>query len=342
VTARPALERFATVTHEERVAEFRRLDERVFLENRAALVGRLRARTQDRLRAPDAAPAMAVLRRELARQRGHAPLRKTLVAADAAVRAIKPCWMMSPLTVAQYVAAQAARAPDAPRPDAGPPFDLVIFDEASQLPVEDAVGAVMRGAQLVVVGDPKQLPPTNFFAAATGQADGPTDEDGEPLVEDAESVLEDFMGSGVPMSRLKWHYRSAHESLITFSNVAFYDADPHTFPSVETGTDADGLQFEFVDGGVYEGKGLNPVEARRVADAVVRFAKDERDRRDGGEPAQVARRRDVQPPPAARDPGRAGAAPAGRPVARGVLRPRRPGAVLRQEPGEHPGATSAT
>jgi very-short-patch-repair endonuclease len=281
VTARPALERFATATHEERIAEFRRLDERVFLENRAALVGQLRERTQHRLRAADAAPAMAVLRRELARQRGHAPLRKTLTAADAAVRAIKPCWMMSPLTVAQYVAAQAAGGANA-----GPPFDLVIFDEASQLPVEDAVGAVMRGAQLVVVGDPKQLPPTNFFSASIGQADVPRGEDGAPLYEDSESVLEEFMGSGMPMSRLKWHYRSAHESLITFSNVSFYDGDLYTFPSVETGSDAAGLRFDFVDGGVYEGKGLNLVEARRVADEVVRFARAQIDRRARGEPAQ--------------------------------------------------------
>ena len=275
VAARPALERFATLTHEERVAEFRRLDERVFLENRAALVGQLRERVRHQLRTPDAAAAMGVLRREIARQRGHAPLRKTLTQADAAVRAIKPCWMMSPLTVAQYVRAGAA-----------PAFDLVIFDEASQLPVEDAIGAVMRGTQLVVVGDPKQLPPTNFFSASIGQTDAPLGEDGEPLYEDSESILEEFMGAGMPMSRLKWHYRSAHESLITFSNVSFYDAELYTFPSVETGVDGAGLQFRFVDGGVYEGKGLNLVEARRVADEVVRFAREQLDRRARGEATQ--------------------------------------------------------
>ncbi len=81
------------------------------------------------------------------------------------------------------------------------------------------------------------------------------------------------MGAGVSQSQLKWHYRSTHESLITFSNVSFYDADLYTFPSVETGTDANGLQFEHVADGVYQGKGLNMVEARRVADAVVRHAK---------------------------------------------------------------------
>ncbi|GLC25155.1 DUF3320 domain-containing protein [Roseisolibacter agri] len=271
---RPPLERFATLTHEARIAEFRELDARVLHENRAALVGQLRERVQQRLRAPEAAAGLPVLRREIARQRGHAPLRRTLTQADAAVRAIKPCWMMSPLTVAQYV------------PGDRPTFDLVIFDEASQLPVEDAVGAVSRGARLVVVGDPKQLPPTNFFAASLGQADVARGEDGSPIYEDSESILEEFMGAGVPMSRLKWHYRSAHESLINFSNVSFYDADLHTFPSVETASATAGLQFRHVAQGVYEGKGLNLAEARAVVDEVVRFARQQLERRAAGEPTQ--------------------------------------------------------
>jgi very-short-patch-repair endonuclease len=204
---------------------------------------------------------MPFLRRELARQRRLSPLRQTMQHAGAAIRAIKPCFMMSPLSVAQLI-------------EGGHPgFDLVIFDEASQLPTEDAVGAIARGRQLIVVGDPKQLPPTNFFSVLSGQVAAPLGEDGLPLYEDSESVLEEYLGSGVPASRLKWHYRSAHESLIAFSNVSFYDADLYTFPSPETAAHAGGLQFEFVPGGVYEGKGLNLVEARRVADAVVEHAR---------------------------------------------------------------------
>src|SRR5205085_1354 len=137
----------------------------------------------------------------------------------------------------------------------------------------DAVGAILRGKQLVVVGDPKQLPPTNFFSVTSGTVTTAYDEDGEPLYEDSESILEEFMGAGLPQCRLKWHYRSAHESLITFSNVSFYDADLYTFPNVETDSDDFGLSFEYVEGGVYEGKGLNLVEARRVADEVVRHVK---------------------------------------------------------------------
>jgi superfamily I DNA and/or RNA helicase len=149
-------------------------------------------------------------------------------------------------------------------------------------PPEDAVGAIVRGKQLAVVGDPKQLPPTTFFSAAIDatQLYAP---DGTPVYQDAESILEEFMGAGLPMSRLKWHYRSAHESLITFSNVSFYDADLYTFPSVEIGIDRQGLSFEYVQGACYEGKGLNAVEARRVADEVVNFARQQLERRERGE-----------------------------------------------------------
>jgi very-short-patch-repair endonuclease len=263
VQEREPLRQFATLSHEQRVAEFRTLDQAVLGENRDALVGRLRDAVQARLREPAAKEAMPFLQTQMARERRHAPLRRTLQQSGAAIRAIKPCFMMSPLTVAQLLEGGA------------PSFDLVIFDEASQLPSEDAVGAIVRGRRLIVVGDPKQLPPTNFFSVMSGQSSttGVAD-DGTPLVEDSESVLEEFMGAGVPRTRLRWHYRSTHESLITFSNVSFYEADLHTFPSVETASHAAGLAFEYVADGVYEGKGLNLAEARRVVDGVVRHAKE--------------------------------------------------------------------
>ena len=274
VTSRPLLALFDGMQHEQRVAEFRELDKRVLLENRSALIGTIRDRVQHALRTEPAASGMPVLRKEMARQRGHAPLRKTLRSAEHAIRAIKPCFLMSPLTVAKYLNGSA------------PTFDVVVFDEASQLPAEDAVGAIIRGKQLVVVGDPKQLPPTNFFTAQGSAVPTAVADDGTPLFEDSESILEEYMGAGMPMSRLKWHYRSAHESLIHFSNVSFYDADLYSFPSVDTSTTVSGLQFEFV-GGVYEGKGLNAIEARRVADEVVRFAKEQIQRRDRGEAVQT-------------------------------------------------------
>lgn len=257
---RPLLRDFRTLSHEQRQKEFRQLDERVLVENRARVVGDLRNTTQQRLQQPASREGLPFIQREMAKQRNIAPLRRILQQAESTVRAIKPCFLMSPLTVAQYLDGRI------------PSFDLVIFDEASQLPSEDAVGAISRGRQLVVVGDPKQLPPTNFFSASFGAA--PVGEDGQPLIEDAESILEEFMGAGVPVTRLKWHYRSAHESLIAFSNVSFYDSDLYTFPSVETNSETYGLSFEYVEDGVYEGKGLNMAEARRVVDAVVRHAKE--------------------------------------------------------------------
>lgn len=263
VKDRPPLERFASLTHDQRVSEFRDLDKRVLRENRGALIEKLRSSTQDKLRGEAEKAALPFLQRQLVRQRNIGPLRRTMKTASAAIRAIKPCFMMSPMTVAQYL------------DGAAPSFDLVIFDEASQLPTEDAIGAVVRGRQLAVVGDPKQLPPTNFFAVEMGQSSTQRDEDGNPIIDDAESILEEFMGAGMPMSRLKWHYRSAHETLISFSNVTFYDADLYTFPSVDSGTRLHGLSFEHVRDGVYEGKGLNLAEARRVADEVVHFAREQ-------------------------------------------------------------------
>lgn len=262
MASRPPLREFSTLSHEKRLKEFRQLDEWVLKENQAGVVAKLRAAAQERLQRPEVRAGLPFLQTQMTKQRNIAPLRRVLKQSEPAVRAIKPCFLMSPLTVAQYLDGRA------------PSFDLVIFDEASQLPTEDAVGAICRGKQLVVVGDPKQLPPTNFFASSSGAtASGPVGDDGLPIVEDSESVLEEYMGAGLPVTRLKWHYRSAHESLITFSNVSFYDSDLYTFPSVETGADHMGLSFEYVADGVYEGKGLNLAEARRVVDAVVEHAK---------------------------------------------------------------------
>ena len=125
---------------------------------------------------------------------------------------------MSPLSVAQYL------------DPSHETFDVVIFDEASQIPVWDAVGAISREKQLIVVGDPKQLPPTNFFNST-----GDDEEDLAPEeYKDWESILDELMTHGLRHKRLKWHYRSRHEGLIAFSNRQYYDNDLLTFPSPET------------------------------------------------------------------------------------------------------------
>src|SRR5205085_4684295 len=132
-----------------------------------------------------------------------------------------------------------------------------------------------RGRQLVVVGDPKQLPPTNFFMVMGGQTNAPLGEDGLPPYEDSESVLEEYQGAGVPSSRLKWHYRSTDESLIAFSNISFYDGALYTFPSPSTDRGT-AVKFEYIPNVLSE-PGHNLTEAHRVADAVVRHAREHSD-----------------------------------------------------------------
>ncbi|UVQ24312.1 hypothetical protein NXX60_11030 [Bacteroides thetaiotaomicron] len=118
---------------------------------------------------------------------------------------------MSPISVAQYIDADAEK------------FDLIVFDEASQMPTYEAVGAIARGKNVVIVGDPKQMPPTSFFSVNT------IDEDNIEM-EDLESILDDCLALSIPSKYLLWHYRSKHESLIAFSNSEYYDNKLDDFP----------------------------------------------------------------------------------------------------------------
>ena len=125
-----------------------------------------------------------------------------------------PCMLMSPLSVAQYIDLNQSK------------FDLVIFDEASQMPTSEAVGAIARGKSLIVVGDPKQMPPTSFFSS--NKID-----DEEAYIDDLDSILDDCIALSIPSRYLTWHYRSKHESLIAFSNSQYYDGKLYTFPSID-------------------------------------------------------------------------------------------------------------
>ncbi|HET7475374.1 MAG TPA: AAA domain-containing protein [Dermatophilaceae bacterium] len=198
----------------------------------AASVQRVRADAGERLREvlaqhPD---QEALVRREAAKSRRHRPLRELLPAAGDVLTAVKPCWAMSPLVVASLL-------------PAGRWFDVVVFDEASQIPPAQAVSAISRASQVVVAGDERQLPPTSFFTVATEE-----DEDGEPftdtLTEGAESVL-DVLAAALPMRRLTWHYRSLDERLVAFANAQMYDGSLVTFPGVGG---APVLTLEPVDG----------------------------------------------------------------------------------------------
>ena len=168
-----------------------------------------------------------------------------------------PVMLMSPLSVAQYLDVE------------GPKFDVVVFDEASQIPTCEAVGAIARGLSVVVVGDPKQMPPTNFFSTNVTEYD--TDED------DMESILDDCISLSMPARYLSWHYRSKHESLISFSNHNFYDGRLITFPSCDDMVSHVSLQH--VDGCYDFGNTrTNKAEAKAVADEVVRRMQAEPDR----------------------------------------------------------------
>lgn len=172
---------------------------------------------------------MGILKRELAKQKRHMPIRKLVSKIPNLLPRLKPCLLMSPLSVAQYLDPN------------HPPFDVVIFDEASQIPTWDAIGAIARGEKAIIVGDPKQLPPTNFFM----KSDDAFYEYDDSGADDLESILEECSGAQLPERSLNWHYRSRNESLIAFSNKAFYGNKLFTFPSAES---TPAISLKYVNG----------------------------------------------------------------------------------------------
>jgi superfamily I DNA and/or RNA helicase len=169
--------------------------------------------------------------------------------------ALKPCWLMSPLSVSQIL------------PMVRDIFDVIIFDEASQVRVEDAIPSIYRARTMVVVGDPKQMPPTNFFLGGSIEDDVDDDEVEEEV---AESIL-DLASRIYSTAMLEWHYRSRAESLIAFSNRAFYGASVIAPPKpAELGADG-AMRFTSVKEGYFTQKTGNPAEAERVVDEVRRI-----------------------------------------------------------------------
>lgn len=267
----PVLGRFRGTTHEQTIERFRQLDEEHIALARKRLAASLAtmrtsaiasaASTDDgEWRATGAGPAagtfsrqLSYLRREIGKKR-HPSIRQIIQSAGLAVVALKPCWMMSPLSASQFVVPGAVE------------FDLVVFDEASQICPEDAICSILRGKQLIVVGDPKQLPPTRFFAKSVSDS---ITEDGDIEEELFESIL-DECSPVMPAYSLLWHYRSQHESLIAFSNHHFYDDRLYTFPGPQT-EHREGVGFEYVENGQYDRSRsrTNPIEAARVADLVI-------------------------------------------------------------------------
>lgn len=263
--SRPELVGFDRARHESLVEDFKNLDDLLLQHNRIRI---------QRLHADGVPNMMAVgnlgwLNKELKKKRSQASIRQSMKTAGSAIQDIKPVFMMSPLSVAMYLPAD------------GPKFDLVIFDEASQIKPEDAFGAILRGAQAIVVGDTKQMPPTSFFDRLTSEVEEEDEEMAAANVtRDLESILA-LMDARIPPKSaakrdLRWHYRSKHHSLIEPANAMSYDHRLFVFPNPAGPNERLGLRFHHNPNTAY-GRGTsrqNPLEAQDVVRAVQQHARE--------------------------------------------------------------------
>lgn len=272
------LARFDGELHGQSVRDFVTLDRESLLASRIDVVQAHHRRLPPK---HGGVGPLGVLRGEMARQRGLMPIRQLMLRAGPAVQALKPVLMMSPLSVAQFLPAGLIT------------FDLLVMDEASQIQPVDALGAVARCRQVVVVGDERQLPPTRFFAKVTDGNDE-DDEDGAQVA-DIESILGLFSARGLRQRMLRWHYRSRHQSLIAVSNSQFYENKLIIVPSPYTAEAGMGLSFHHIPNGVFEtgGSGANAIEAKEVALAIVRHARARPDQSLGVATFSVRQRRAI-------------------------------------------------
>jgi len=194
----------------------------------------------------------AAVRRQIEKEEQHKPLRELFNEAGQFITQITPCFMMSPLSVAQHLKSDSIE------------FDTVVFDEASQIMPQDAISSLIRADQAIITGDSKQLPPTSFFESDV--------ETTESVREDLDSILEET-ASVLPEKTLRWHYRSRSEELIRFSNHHYYDNSLRTFPENDPDVET-GVSFEYVENGVYDrgGSRQNEAEAERVVDLIEEHA----------------------------------------------------------------------
>ena len=268
----PTLRSFNRTYHQKNIKDFILLDEEVLKINRYRLCDKLFSErpSQIWITSGETTSESGFLSKELMKKRNLKPLRDIFSRTKNFLTQIKPCLLMSPLSVAQYL----------PLEQYIEYFDVVVFDEASQICPEDAVGSILRGKQVIVVGDEKQLPPTRFFSSAgVANDDVIADE-----VEMFESILDECMGIGLPVLTLYNHYRSKKERLIAFSNSQYYSGNLNSFPdllrniqrpnsseiltSVE---DLPAIEFNYVEKGAYDRGGTrkNKEEAKAVAEAII-------------------------------------------------------------------------
>lgn len=198
---------------------------------------------------------MGLVRHQSGLKRGLRPIREFVTRASESLGKLFPCWLMSPSSVAKFL------------PQDGITFDVVVIDEASQVKPEDALGCLARGGQAVIVGDSKQMPPSNFFRTIQNTTDPGDEEDDGNIV--GESILEVAEGKqAFKQESLLWHYRSLHHSLISFSNERYYDGKLIVVPSVEKNSSHLGVQWNHVPAATFQ-KGLNETEAKKITDDFV-------------------------------------------------------------------------
>ena len=255
----PAVMNFRRKSQETTIGEFASLDKVQFEIAKARIKSKLVNALPSLEHFTNGVDEISILKRELSKQRRIMPIRRLFKAIPNLLLTLKPCLMMSPLSVSLFLEAETYK------------FDIVIFDEASQVCTENAIGAISRAKQVVIAGDSKQLPPTNFFQAAVSEGDFDTVNDDDDEFDDSdayESILDE--ANMLPERTLRWHYRSRHESLIAFSNAKIYKNNLITFPSnIEKATN-NGVEYIYVPNGFYDrgGKKGNVVEANKIADLV--------------------------------------------------------------------------
>lgn len=251
------LSEFVKEIQDKKINKFKELDKRIISLNRQRIAYEAYCHKPNLSSGASRDSEAGILLKEFTRKRGHLPIRKLMTKAGGLIQKIKPCFMMSPLSIAQYLDPSTTK------------FDVVIFDEASQVKPEDAIGALLRGNQAVVMGDSRQLPPTNFFDHITEVSDSDLDDDSD--YKDMESIL-NMCKRSFPSKSLLWHYRSRHESLIAVSNHEFYENRLYVYPSPMHDIEDLGLKFVHLPETIYDrGKSSTNIgEARAVAESVIK------------------------------------------------------------------------
>ncbi|MCX5842200.1 MAG: DUF4011 domain-containing protein, partial [Deltaproteobacteria bacterium] len=253
ISERSELGKFFGETHERQIQLFRDLDKTIITQNKLRVLAKLGPGIPDIEQESTPHSKLGILKAESKKKRGGLPIRQIMSTIGDVIQKITPCFMMGPLSVAKFLDPKVIS------------FDVVIFDEASQVRPEDALGALLRGKQAVIIGDSKQLPPTMFFDKMVEDIYDDT-EDISDLLTDMESIL-DLCVISFGSKMLHWHYRSLHESLIALSNSEFYENKLFVYPSPLRRSEELGLKFVHLPDSVYD-KGINRIEAQTVAKAV--------------------------------------------------------------------------